>query len=153
MSRILIVLVVLVSLFSCQTGVSESGGETNKEVVESGAIAVLDANAFKEKVFDFENEAAWKFKGERPCVIDFYADWCAPCRRMQPVLNELAIEYDGKIDIYKVNVDKEKNLSMAFGVSSIPAFIFCPKEGAPFGAAGMMSKEDFKVQLDTLLAQ
>jgi len=107
-------------------------------------IEHLTKETFKEKVFDYENEKEWKFKGQRPALIDFYADWCAPCRMVAPILEELAKEYNGKVDIYKVNTEEEYELASVFGIRSIPSLLFIPKEGEPQMALGALPKETFK---------
>lgn len=107
-------------------------------------IEHLTKETFKEKVFDYENEREWKFKGARPALIDFYADWCAPCRMVAPILEELAKEYEGKVDIYKVNTEEEYELASVFGIRSIPSLLFIPKEGEPQMALGALPKETFK---------
>jgi len=100
---------------------------------------------FKTKVFNFEeNKDAWKFEGKLPCVLDFYADWCEPCKAIAPILEELAIEYDGKIDFYKIDTEAEQELSMMFNIRSIPTLLFIPIDGDPQLALGAMSKENFK---------
>jgi len=103
----------------------------------------LNEQTFKEKVFDYEKNKEWKFEGDKPVIIDFYADWCGPCRRVAPILEELAKEYEGKLVIYKVNTDKNPNVSRAFGISGIPAFFFIPKTGPPQTATGALPKKTF----------
>jgi thioredoxin len=98
---------------------------------------------FLKKIMDYEkNTADWIYKGSLPCLIDFYADWCAPCRQTAPILDELAHEYSGKIIIYKVDVQKEKELASVFGIQSIPAFLFCPMQGNPSMSAGIAGSRD-----------
>lgn len=93
---------------------------------------------FLEKVMDYEkNPSTWVYKGELPCLIDFYADWCAPCRITSPILEELAEEYSGKIYIYKIDVQAEQELAAIFGIQGIPAFLYCPKEGNPSMTSGI----------------
>lgn len=104
----------------------------------------LTKQLFKEKVFDFEANKEWKFEGDKPAVIDFYADWCGPCKTVAPILEELSEEYAGKIDIYKVNTEQEQELSSIFGIQSIPSLLFVPKEGEPQMAMGALPKETFK---------
>ncbi len=93
---------------------------------------------FLDKVMDYEkNPEKWVFKGELPCLIDFYADWCAPCRITAPILEELAEEYAGKIIIYKVDIQREQELAQVFGITGIPAFLYCPLEGNPSISSGI----------------
>ncbi|HEC42895.1 MAG TPA: thioredoxin [Bacteroides sp.] len=101
----------------------------------------LTAETFKTKVFNYEDNKEWKFEGEKPCVIDFYADWCGPCKMVAPILEELSEEYDGKLNIYKVNTEKERELSSVFGIQSIPSILFVPKEGQPQMAMGALPKD------------
>ena len=112
---------------------------------------------FIAKVMNYEvNTEDWVFEGDKPCLIDFYADWCAPCRITSPILEELAKEYDGKIDIYKIDTDAEKELAMLFGIQSIPSFLFVPMEGKPSMSSGIAqtpeeTKQMFRDQIDKLL--
>lgn len=114
----------------------------------------LTKQTFKEKVFDFEKNKEWKYEGSKPCIIDFYADWCGPCKMVAPVLEELSKEFDGKIDIYKVDTEAEQELAAAFGIRSIPSILFCPMGDQPQMAQGAMPKQSF-VQLinDVLLKE
>lgn len=112
----------------------------------------LTAETFKEKVFDYDkNSEEWVFEGERPCVIDFYADWCKPCKLIAPIMEELAQEYAGKVDIYKVNTDQQKELSALFGIRSIPSVLYCPMEGRPQMSTGALAKETFRDVIDEFL--
>lgn len=103
----------------------------------------LTAETFKAKVFNYDKNQEWVFEGERPCMIDFYADWCGPCKMVAPLLEELSKEYDGKIDIYKVNTEDERELAGVFGIQSIPSLLFVPKDGQPQMAMGALPKESF----------
>lgn len=108
------------------------------------AIEHLTKETFKEKIFDFENSKEWNFKGENPAIIDFYADWCAPCKAVAPILEELAYDYNGEVDIYKINTEQEIELSGMFGIRSIPSILFVPKEEQPQMAAGALPKASFE---------
>ncbi|MBN2263116.1 MAG: thiol reductase thioredoxin [Prolixibacteraceae bacterium] len=114
---------------------------------------------FLANVMDFEkNPSEWVYKGQKPCLIDFYADWCGPCRITSPILDELAAEYGDQIVIYKVNVDYEKELAGVFGVRSIPSFLYCPMEGKPSMTSGIgrdaaQTKEMFKGYIDNILLE
>ena len=113
----------------------------------------LTKEMFLEKVANYEaNPNDWKYLGDVPCIIDFYADWCGPCKAVAPVLEELAAEYDGKIIIYKVDTEVEQDLAGAFGVRSIPTLLFCPMEGAPQVARGALPKESFKEAIKDILS-
>ena len=101
----------------------------------------LTKQTFLEKVFNYETNKEWKFEGKLPCIIDFYADWCQPCKIVAPILEELAVEFEGKINIYKVNTEQEVELASAFGIRSIPSMLFCPAEGQPQMAVGALPKE------------
>ena len=101
----------------------------------------LNKQTFLEKVFNYEKNKEWKFEGELPALVDFWAPWCGPCRMVGPVLEELSEEYKGKINIYKVNTDEEQELGGVFGIKSIPSLLFVPKEGQPKMAVGALPKE------------
>jgi thioredoxin len=111
----------------------------------------LTKETFFEKVFNYEENKDWKFEGELPCIIDFYADWCQPCKIISPILEELAEEYKGKINIYKVNTEAETELAAAFGIRSIPSLLFCPKDGNPQMAMGALPKEQLKNAISDVL--
>ncbi len=104
----------------------------------------LTKETFLKKVFNFETNKEWKFEGELPCVIDFWAPWCGPCRMVAPVMEELSAEYAGKVNFYKINTDVEQELGSAFGIRSIPSLLFVPKEGQPKMAVGALPKESLK---------
>lgn len=104
----------------------------------------LTKEAFLEKVFNYEKNAAWHFEGDKPCLIDFYADWCGPCKMVAPILEELSETYKGKIDIYKIDTEVEQELSAAFDIRSIPTMLFCPKEGQPQMAQGALPKHELE---------
>jgi thioredoxin len=115
-------------------------------------VVHLTAQDFKEKVFNYETGKEWKYEGSLPAIVDFYADWCQPCKMVAPVLEELASEYAGKIMVYKVNTENEQELASVFGIQSIPTLLFIPKEGQPQSAMGALPKQTFvKVITDVLL--
>lgn len=111
----------------------------------------LTKQSFIDKVFDYENEKEWKYKGTLPCIIDFYADWCGPCKMVAPVLEELSKEYDGKVEIYKVDTEAEQELAAVFGIRSIPSILFVPKDGQPQMSAGAMPKQSFIQAINDIL--
>ena len=100
----------------------------------------ITKEAFLEKVFNFEENKEWKFEGKVPAIIDFYADWCGPCKMIAPILEQLSEEYGGKINIYKIDTEAEQELSAAFAIRSIPSMLFCPMNEAPQMANGALPK-------------
>jgi len=104
----------------------------------------LDKETFFEKVFNYEKNKEWKYEGELPCVVDFYADWCGPCKMVAPIVDELSTEYAGKVNFYKVNTDEQQELAGAFGIQSIPSMLFVPMEGKPQMAVGALPKGTMK---------
>jgi len=106
-------------------------------------IEHLTKETFLKKVFNYEENKEWKFLGDKPCLIDFYADWCGPCKMVAPVLEDLAGDYSAKMDIYKINTEEEQELAAAFGIRSIPSFLFIPLNGEPQMAAGALPRETF----------
>lgn len=115
------------------------------------ALEHLTKDTFKEKVFNYEINKEWKYEGTRPAIIDFYADWCGPCRLVAPVLEELKDEYAEKLDIYKVNTEEERELSAMFGIRSIPSLLFIPLTGQPQMAMGALPKDSFKQAIGDVL--
>lgn len=111
----------------------------------------LTLETFKDKVFDYEKNKEWKFEGDLPCIIDFYADWCQPCKMVAPVLEELAKEYEGKINIYKVDTEDQQELAGMFGIRSIPSLLFCPTDSQPQMATGAMPKASFVNAINSVL--
>ena len=108
----------------------------------------MDKAMFLEKVFDYEKKQQWEFQGEIPCVIDFWAPWCGPCRAVGPVIEELSKEYDGKVNFYKINTDEEQELAGAFGIRSIPSLLFVPTEGQPKMSVGALPKDMLKQAIE-----
>lgn len=107
-------------------------------------METLNKASFKTKVFDYETDGSqWNFKGSRPAIIDFYADWCGPCRALAPVLEDVADSYKGRVDVYKVDTEASPELAALFGVRGIPAILFVPLKGEPAMASGYMPKESF----------
>lgn len=120
----------------------------------AGEVIVLNKADFLAKVFNYEKNASeWKYEGDKPCIIDFYADWCGPCRRVAPVLKDLAKRYKDDIVIYKVNVDKERDLAGTFGVSSIPTIIFVPMKGEPQVSMGALPEESIVKMIEEVLLE
>ena len=122
---------------ACTTNAQEKKAESK--------VKQLTYNEFLKKVWNFENNPnTFIYKGKLPAIIDFYADWCGPCRRVAPIMEKLAEEYDGKLLVYKVNVDQEKELSNVFSITSIPMVLFIPLEGQPMTQVGAMQEAEYK---------
>ncbi len=138
-----------------QTNTNESQTENNVAAVpgESGSVIQLTNAVFLEKVYDYKKDPKkWVFKGDKPCIIDFYADWCRPCKMVAPIMDEFSEKYKGQVVIYRVNVDQERELAQFFGIQSIPSVFFCPATGEPQMAQGALPKETYeKVITDFLL--
>jgi thioredoxin 1 len=115
------------------------------------ALEHLTRDSFKTKVFNYELNKEWKYVGTTPAIVDFYADWCGPCRMVAPVLEELKAEYGSKLEIYKVNTEEEQELSAMFGIQSIPSILFIPLIGNPQMAMGALPKETFKQAISDVL--
>ena len=138
---------------SVQAGESKSAQASEQTTpTEEAKVIMLTKAEFLKRVANFEEQPSeWIYLGDKPCVIDFYATWCPPCKRVAPILEELAKEYAGKVYFYKIDVDKEQELTGAFGIESMPTFFFCPMEGEPQAAQGAMPKETFIKAIDEYL--
>jgi len=148
-------LAAIISLISisCNSNAAEKEPATNdnqnmispSSPGDEGKVIVLDEASFKEKVWNYDaNPQEWVYEGDLPAVVDFYADWCGPCKRVAPIMEKLAQEYQGKINIYKVNTDHNRELSGVFGIRSIPSILFIPQKGQPAMQAGAMQEEQYR---------
>ena len=127
------------------TGAVRPDEETAATEKPTTRVVHITKADFLKKVYDFEkNPDEWKYLGSQPAIVDFYADWCGPCRQLSPVLDELAKEYSGELTIYKVNVDNERGLATFFGIRSIPTLLFIPMKGKPQRSLGALSKTELK---------
>jgi thioredoxin len=115
------------------------------------ATIQLTAKDFKEKIFDYTKETEWKYYGSKPAIIDFYADWCGPCRMVAPLLEQLSEEFTDKLDFYKVDTESEKELATVFGIQSIPSFLFIPVNDTPSLEPGALPKSAFKKIIEEYL--
>lgn len=145
---------------SSNNTVSENGKTTNNETVspqksdEGGKVIHLTKEMFLEKVWNYEkNPDQWVYEGDKPCMIDFYADWCKPCRIVAPIMDELAKEYEGEIYVYKIDTQKERELAQVFQVTSIPRVLFCPKNAKPQMSVGALPKPSFVQAIEEVLLE
>jgi thioredoxin len=132
----------------------ESKSKSTTPAQTSGKVVKLTTAEFKELVYDYtQHPDKWVYKGTKPCVIDFYADWCRPCKIIAPIMDELAAEYGDQITIYKVDTEAERELAQVFQIRSIPMVVFCPVNGSPQGTMGALPKEKYKAQIDAMLTE
>jgi len=134
---------------------SETTAQTPSGNKSDAKPEYLTKETFKEKIWDYEaNPQEWVYEGTEPAIIDFYADWCKPCKMVAPILDEISQDYAGKIKVYKIDTQKQRELASVFQVSSIPAFLYIPVEGKPQMDRGFKQKEAFeKIISDFLLAK
>lgn len=169
MKRIFFILAAMsVAMTSCsQTGnryttrqrntatITESTAKSaNGQSAENGKVNYLTTEDFKKLIMDYgKHPQEWVYEGKRPAVVDFYATWCGPCKMMSAIVEEIAKHYNGKVDFYKVDVDKEKELSSVFGIQSIPTFLFIPEKGTPTVQMGAMEKAEFEEMVKSTIAK
>lgn len=146
------------TLGSCNTTAKNKvdNNKTNTLKTKKGTnmkVTEMNEAMFREKIMDYKNAGdTWKFKGDKPAIVDFYATWCGPCKATAPILEEIAQEYDGKIDVYKIDVDKSEELSALFNIRSIPSLLFIPKTGKPTMSVGAHAKNELEQMIkETLL--
>jgi thioredoxin len=157
--RTLLLLTVGIIAVSCSNSTTTNAqadntaqAETKTEEAVEGKTIHMNKEMFIQKVMDFEtNKEEWKYIGDKPAIIDFYADWCKPCKMIAPIMDELAEEYKGQIYIYKVDTQVERELAAVFNIRSIPAVLFIPMEGQPQMSQGALPKETFKQSIDDFL--
>lgn len=152
MNRLLIAVLACVITVSCSYAQNEETKEvkTTKNENNMGTIH-LTKDEFLKKVFNYETNKEWKYAGDKPALIDFYATWCGPCKMLSPILEELAAEYGDQIYIYKVNTEEEQELAAVFNIRSIPTLLFIPVDGQPQMSMGAMPKASLKEAIDKVL--
>ncbi|MDR0938009.1 MAG: redoxin domain-containing protein [Mediterranea sp.] len=154
MKKTAIVLFLLATstlMFACNNGTQQKEDPPQQAKAKSGEVVLMNKQMFVDRVFDYATTHEWNYKGDKPAIIDLYADWCGPCRMTAPIMKELAKEYDGKITIYKVNVDKERELAALFNATSIPLFVFIPMNEQPQLFRGAADKATYKKVIDDFL--
>ena len=161
MKKILFIAASVFLLFAACNNTTKNNAANNSQTTEDNTLKTennmsktihLTRADFLSKVANYEeNPDEWVYLGDKPCIIDFYADWCGPCKMVAPILDELAEEYDGEIYIYKVDTEAEQQLSADFGIRSIPTILFCPMGEAPQMAQGALPKDAFKQAIDEVL--
>lgn len=147
MKKIIILLALgfTIMLTNCNSNTSGNATDT------SGAIIPLTNETFKANVFNYPLNQQWKYEGKLPAIIDFYATWCAPCKKLSPLLEDLAKKYEGKIIVYKVDVDAEQQLAQSMGIQSMPTLIFIPANGQPQQSVGLVSSETLEKMIHEIL--
>lgn len=149
-----VVFILSIMFSGCINAQTKEGTKNSTESTTAGKVISLNKADFLKKVFDFEkNPQEWTYEGNKPCIIDFYATWCGPCKKVAPILEELAQTYKDKIVIYKIDVDKENELATAFGIQSIPTILFVPGKGIPRLTQGALPKEELVNQIESFLLE
>jgi thioredoxin 1 len=149
-----IVLSLIASTLILATCRSESKADAGKGGDAKDVVVQLTNEGFKKLVFNYDAGREWKYEGTMPAIIDFYADWCGPCRQLSPMVEEFAKKYEGKIIVYKVNTDKEPALSKSMGITGLPSLLFIPVKGTPQMSMGLLSRESLlKAITDVLLVK
>jgi len=152
MKKTALFFVVIISLIfsNCKAGTPGNENRNNNSSANE-VVLQLTTETFKKLVFNYDLSKAWKYEGTKPAIIDFYADWCPPCRQLSPLVEEIAREFEGKIIVYKVNADKEKGLLQKLGISSLPTLLYIPAKGKPEITVGMLPKETLIKYVNGLL--
>jgi len=132
----------------------ENKSDSNVGVLKANGSFLMESltkESFLQKVFNYEQNKEWKFEGKLPCIVDFYADWCGPCKMVEPILQELAQEYQGKLNIYRVDTQAQQELATAFGIQSIPSILFVPLNDKPQMAVGALPKNTLEKAIKEVL--
>jgi thioredoxin len=146
------ILAFAMAIMACGALTLAGNSCANKKDDKGGEVIQMDKAMFQKEVFDYTAETKeWKFKGDKPAIIDLYADWCGPCRMVAPIMKELAVEYKDSVVFYKVNVDQERELAALFGATSIPLFVFIPVEGEPVLMKGAADKDTYVRAINEIL--
>lgn len=126
-------------------------GDITKQIEEGKAVKV-NKEQFLKYIYDFEkNPQEWVYEGKKPCIIDFYADWCGPCRKLAPIMSSIASKYKGEVIVYKVDTEAQRELAAFFGIKSLPTIVFVPAKGTPQAAMGLMPEEDIEKYIESVI--
>ena len=147
---LLLIILLPLAINNCRAD-SGNGKDPGLNKAADPEVVKLTNDSFKKLVFNYEMNKEWKFEGKKPAIVDFYADWCSPCRQLAPVIEEIAKEYAGKIDVYKVDTEKERVLAQNLGITSLPTLIFIPVVGNPQVAMGALPKETLVKAINDVL--
>jgi thioredoxin 1 len=150
MKRILYFLVILISLIfvTCR---SENSEDKDNSSTSTGTVQSLSTEMFKKSIYNYDDNKEWKYEGSMPVIIDFYADWCPPCRQLSPLVEEVAKDYQGKIAVYKINTDHERALAQSLGITNLPTLLYIPAKGNPHVTLGLISKEKIVKTINEIL--
>jgi thioredoxin 1 len=140
--------IISIAFTSCN---AVNPGSKAENTPDTGDVSALTNVTFKKLVFNYDINKEWKYEGSKPVIIDFYADWCPPCRKLSPLVEEIAKEYKGKIVVYKVDTDKEKDLAQSLGITNLPTLLFIPTKGNPQVTLGLIPKETIVNKINGLL--
>jgi thioredoxin len=151
MKRKMLLIGVVFALILANCNAGEPVSKNTGKSAGSTDVIYLTDESFKENVFNYEKNKEWKYEGTKPAIIDFYADWCAPCRELSPMIEELAKEYGDKIVVYKVDTEKEKKLTQTLGISALPTLLFIPVTGKPQVRMGLVPKTSLAQAIDEIL--
>jgi len=152
MKKYIIIIITGLTLFLSECiAENPSGGRNEEGNPVTGSVKVLTNDSFRKTIFDYDLNKEWKYKGQGPAIIDFYADWCPPCRQLSPLVEEIAREYSGKIDVYKVDTDKEKILAQNLGITNLPTLLFIPADGDPQITMGALPRESLVKAINEIL--
>jgi thioredoxin 1 len=147
--KFVVLLTVFLTIFlNCKSENNMSAGKGGTSV---GAVIQLTNAGFKKMIFNYTDSKDWKYEGSKPAIIDFYADWCPPCRQLSPLVEEVAKEYGDKIVVYKVNTDSEKELASSLGITNLPTLLFIPAQGKPRASMGYIPKENLVKAINEIL--
>lgn len=152
MKRFFYISILIISLVfvNCTSGNTEN--KNSASVSSTGVVQQLTSGEFRQVIYNYDTSPEWKYEGSMPVIIDFYADWCPPCRQLSPLVEEIAKEYNGKIVVYKVDTDKEKELAQKLGITSLPTLLYIPAKGKPQVTLGYIPKESIVKTINEVLS-